>query len=94
MLLNNMHSASSQILANVGADFSRYSSCPDRWRNASSLSLSAALANPHQAGDAYDSLATTVAWKMARRAFAGKPCCFNVRIANIACAQAANRLSM
>ena len=93
MFSNSLFSASPQILASVGADCSRYPSWTERRRNASSLALSATLANPHQAGAAYVSLATTVAWKMVCRAFVGKPWCFRVRKANRVCAQAANTLS-
>src|SRR5664279_4426766 len=50
--LNSLLSASAQMLARVGADSARYPSLVGRWRNASNLALSSALAYPHQAGDA------------------------------------------
>jgi len=58
---NSLWSASEQIVPSVGAVAGRKLSSVDRLRKASRRSRSAAEVSPHHAGDAYDSLATTVA---------------------------------
>ena len=93
MLLNSLSSASLQIQLSVGADTGRKLSLAARRRNASKRPRSDALENPHHAGEAYDSLATTTAWKTTWMASSGRPWCRNVRRANRVCAHAAKRLS-
>ena len=61
MAANSLSSASEQIVPSVGAVAGRKSRAVDRLRKASMRSRSAADVSPHHAGDAYDSLATTVA---------------------------------
>jgi hypothetical protein len=52
-----------------------------------------ALVKPHQAGEVYASLATTVAWKTVWSALVRRPWCLRVRNADNVCAQFASRLS-
>jgi hypothetical protein len=66
-LLKSSSSTSPQIDLSVGLEASRYPKRTERLRKASRRALSSAFAKPHQAGEAYDSLVMTVAWKTQAR---------------------------
>ena len=61
MLLKSLSSASEQMVSSVAAVAGQKPSVVDRLRKAFRRSRSAAEANPHYAGDAYDNLETIMA---------------------------------
>ena len=64
MLVKSLSSAYEQMVSDIAAVAGRKPRVVDRLRKASTWSRSAAEANPRHAGDAYDNLETTVAWKI------------------------------